>query len=106
MGSVSRRIRRNIMAANLAHRIGVKPPPALARHPDGSVSLLFSRYVPLIYYRGTMLRLVRRMRLQLRENREAFQGIEALKEKRTRKVRNEGSMVRRAFTKLFRRTGR
>ena len=106
MGSLSRRIRRNIMAANLAHRVGVKPPPALARRPDGSVTLLFSKYVSPTHYRTSMLRLARGMRKKLKDHNALVQANAALKEKRTRKVRNEGSMVRRAFAKVFGRTGR
>lgn len=61
MGSVTRRIRRNTIAANLASKAGIRMPPVRARNADGSTFLLHSKYLSPTHYRTTMLRVYRAM---------------------------------------------
>lgn len=106
MGSVTRRIRRNIIAKGMAVNAGIVPPVVVYRDPDGNeAKRVFLRSVPIIVYRSIMLR-VKAMHTKSRKHRHHAEQVKsALKKKRVEKVRNEGSMLKRAFNRIFRRTG-
>jgi hypothetical protein len=86
----------------MAIKAGVVPPVVVYRDPDGNeAKRVFLRQVPMIFYRKTMLRIRARHKQHSKSARHVEQVVDARKEKRTRKVRNEGSMVRRFFHRLF-----
>jgi len=87
MGSVTRRFKRNILAHKMATRAGL------------------ARYVPMIVYRAVMLRIKARHKKHSKDVHHEQQVVDSRKEKRTRKVRNEGSMVRRFFRGLLGKKG-
>jgi len=102
MGSVTRRLKRNIMTKNMAVKAGIVPPVVVYRDPDGNeAKRVFLRQVPMIYYRRVMLRLKAKHRQLMKDAHNEQQVRASRKEKRTRKIRNEGSMVRRFFHSIF-----
>jgi hypothetical protein len=102
MGSMTRRLKRNILAKEMAVKAGVVPPVIVYRDPDGNEKKrVFLRQVPMIYYRRVMLRIKSKHRRHMKDAHDFEQKSAALREKRTRKPRNEGSMVRRFFKGLF-----
>ena len=105
MGSVTRRFRRNIYARNMADKAGITMRPRRYLDSEGNLVRTFFLYVAPIHYRGTMLRVLRSRRQRDRKLHDHRQKTEAIQEKRTRKVRSEGSMLKRAFNKIFRPRG-
>ena len=102
MATVSRRIKRNMIAKRMAINAGVVPPPIEYRDGDGNVTHThIPRTIPMILYRAIMLRIKAQHRDMRKVTHHQQQYIEARKEKRTRKPRNEGSMVRRFFRSLL-----
>ncbi len=102
MGSVIRRFKRNILAKEMAIKAGIVPPVVVYRDPDGNEARrVFLHQVPMIYYRCVMLRIKAKHKKHTSEVHNIQQKSAAIEEKRTRKVRNEGSMVRRFMRGLF-----
>jgi len=66
VGSVTKRFRRNMIAANLAAKVGVRMPPALAKMADGRAKLIHSVFTSPYHYRTLMLRVTRAMRERLK----------------------------------------
>ena len=62
MGSVTRRLRRSVWATNMAYKARVRMPPVHIKEVDGTISLFYSKFMPLIFYRATMLRVLRSRR--------------------------------------------
>ena len=81
MGSVTKRFKRNIRAKNLATKSGIVPPPVRLKRPDGTVKVLFLRQMALIYYRTTMLWVLRQLRLRLKLEHAEYQASRGRKMK-------------------------
>jgi hypothetical protein len=102
MGSMTRRLRRNITAANMAANSQIRMPPIRAQRPDGTTFLLHSKFVPMCFYRAPMLRLLNFTRRVSNARHDQQQRQQALREKRVRKIEKEGNMIRRFFKRLGR----
>jgi len=114
MGSVTRRFKRNLIAATLAGKVGARMPPAIGRLKQPTPvqnaektsarmitwRKLHSKYVSPLHYRSLMLRITRHMRDRLKAQHVEEQKV-AGRRKRLDAFFGTKSWLRRMIEKIF-----
>ena len=97
MGSVRRRFKRNIMAKNLAERLGIIPPVTKIDKywlpPDHPVHM--------VYYRRTMLRVMHGLKERLKAQHATYQAQQGRRNRLSNFYNWSKSWLRRMLERIF-----
>ncbi len=103
MGSVTKRIRRNVMAKNMATRAGICMPIIRVGKTSHAPSLI----IPIIHYRTRMLKTLKSIIAPRKTQHDQYQKQEAVKEHHAKANQNfKKSWLRRMVEKVMPSRGR